>query len=164
MVAELSHDLKTPVATIQATCEVLELKVKKALEEIEKEAKILKTIETKMETEQSDVASETIKEAERSDVASETIKETERSDVASETIKEAERSDVVETIKEAERSNVASESIKEADHSKTYGQDDNKKDTLEKVQKKIDELKGYLEKISYISNKSESKNQLERNV
>ena len=113
MVAELSHDLKTPVATIQATCEVLELKVKKALEEIEKEARILKTIETKMETERSDVASETIKEAE---------------------------------------------------HSKTYGQDDNKKDTLEKVQKKIDELKGYLEKISYISNKSETINQLVGNV
>ena len=125
MVAELSHDLKTPVATIQATCEVLELKVKKALEEIEKEARILKTIETKMETE---------------------------------------RSDVVETIKEAERSDVASETIKEAEHSKTYGQDDNKKDTLEKVQKKIDELKGYLEKISYISNKSETINQLVGNV
>ena len=113
MAAELSHDLKTPVATIQATCEVLELKVKKALEEIEKEAKILKTIETEMETERSDVASET---------------------------------------------------IKEADHSKTYGKDDNKKDTLEKVQKKIDELKGYLEKISYISNKSETINQLVGNV
>ena len=151
MVAELSHDLKTPVATIQATCEVLELKVKKALEEIEKEAKILKTIETKMETERSDVASETIKETERSDVV-ETIKEAERSNVAS------------ETIKEAEKSYVVAETIKEADHSKTYGQDDNKKDTLEKVQKIIDELKGYLEKISYISNKSETINQLVGNV
>ena len=38
MVAELSHDLKTPVATIQATCEVLELKVSKELEEAKKEA------------------------------------------------------------------------------------------------------------------------------
>ena len=32
MVAELSHDLKTPVATIRATCEVLDLKLKKLLE------------------------------------------------------------------------------------------------------------------------------------
>lgn len=37
MVAELSHDLKTPVATIQATCEVLQLQMekKKELAEIE---------------------------------------------------------------------------------------------------------------------------------
>lgn len=72
MVAELSHDLKTPVATIQATCEVLELKVSKALEEAKKEA--------------------------------------------------------------------------------------------DQPQKKIDELNGYLEKISYISNKSETINQLVGNV
>lgn len=72
MVAELSHDLKTPVATIQATCEVLELKVSKELEEAEKEAN--------------------------------------------------------------------------------------------QSQKKIDELNGYLEKISYISNKSETINQLVGNV
>lgn len=32
LVAELSHDLKTPVATIQATCEVLELSCRKKLE------------------------------------------------------------------------------------------------------------------------------------
>ena len=32
MVAELSHDLKTPVATIRATCEVLELKLRKEIE------------------------------------------------------------------------------------------------------------------------------------
>lgn len=72
MVAELSHDLKTPVATIQATCEVLELKVSKELEEAKKEA--------------------------------------------------------------------------------------------DQSQKKIDELNGYLEKISYISNKSETINQLVGNV
>ena len=72
MVAELSHDLKTPVATIQATCEVLELKVSKELEEAKKEANQYK--------------------------------------------------------------------------------------------KKIDELNGYLEKISYISNKSETINQLVGNV
>ncbi|MBQ9278359.1 MAG: HAMP domain-containing histidine kinase [Lachnospiraceae bacterium] len=72
MVAELSHDLKTPVATIQATCEVLELKVSKELEEAKKEAN--------------------------------------------------------------------------------------------QPQKKIDELNGYLEKISYISNKSETINQLVGNV
>ncbi|MBQ9198968.1 MAG: HAMP domain-containing histidine kinase [Lachnospiraceae bacterium] len=72
MVAELSHDLKTPVATIQATCEVLELKVSKELEEAKKEAN--------------------------------------------------------------------------------------------QSQKKIDELNGYLEKISYISNKSETINQLVGNV
>ena len=72
MVAELSHDLKTPVATIQATCEVLELKVSKELEEAKKEA--------------------------------------------------------------------------------------------DQPQKKIDELNGYLEKISYISNKSETINQLVGNV
>lgn len=37
MVAELSHDLKTPIATIQATCEVLQLQMekKKELAEIE---------------------------------------------------------------------------------------------------------------------------------
>ncbi|MCR5203852.1 MAG: HAMP domain-containing histidine kinase [Lachnospiraceae bacterium] len=35
MVAELSHDLKTPVATIRATCEVLELKIKKEIEKTE---------------------------------------------------------------------------------------------------------------------------------
>ena len=39
MVAELSHDLKTPVATIRATCEVLDLKYKK---EIEKTEELLK--------------------------------------------------------------------------------------------------------------------------
>ena len=40
MVAELSHDLKTPVATIQATCEVLEVKQRKRLETLtEEEAK-----------------------------------------------------------------------------------------------------------------------------
>lgn len=72
MVAELSHDLKTPVATIQATCEILELKVSKELEEAKKEA--------------------------------------------------------------------------------------------DQPQKKIDELNGYLEKISYISNKSETINQLVGNV
>ena len=72
MVAELSHDLKTPVATIQATCEVLELKVSKELKEAKKEA--------------------------------------------------------------------------------------------DQPQKKIDELNGYLEKISYISNKSETINQLVGNV
>ncbi len=36
MVAELSHDLKTPVATIKATCEVLDMRYKKELEKLEK--------------------------------------------------------------------------------------------------------------------------------
>ncbi len=40
MVAELSHDLKTPVATIQATCEVMELKLKMELEKAQDEDKI----------------------------------------------------------------------------------------------------------------------------
>ncbi|MBP5160023.1 MAG: HAMP domain-containing histidine kinase [Lachnospiraceae bacterium] len=35
MVAELSHDLKTPVATIKATCEVLEMTYKKKVGEIQ---------------------------------------------------------------------------------------------------------------------------------
>lgn len=35
MVADLSHDIKTPVATIQATCEVLEVKYGRKLQEIE---------------------------------------------------------------------------------------------------------------------------------
>ena len=35
MVAELSHDLKTPVATIRATCEVLDLKYRKEIEKME---------------------------------------------------------------------------------------------------------------------------------
>ena len=37
-VAELSHDLKTPVATIQATCEVLEMKLNRKLNELERDA------------------------------------------------------------------------------------------------------------------------------
>ncbi|MBO7339104.1 MAG: HAMP domain-containing histidine kinase, partial [Lachnospiraceae bacterium] len=37
MVAELSHDLKTPVATIQATCEVMDLKYTMKLEAAERE-------------------------------------------------------------------------------------------------------------------------------
>ncbi len=44
MVAELSHDLKTPVATIRATCEVLDLKYKK---EIEKTEELLKEKDNK---------------------------------------------------------------------------------------------------------------------
>ncbi|MBO6260501.1 MAG: hypothetical protein IKO53_02110 [Lachnospiraceae bacterium] len=36
LVAELSHDLKTPVATIQATCEVLEVQISRKKAEIEK--------------------------------------------------------------------------------------------------------------------------------
>lgn len=36
MVAELSHDLKTPVATIKATCEVLDMRYRKELEKLEK--------------------------------------------------------------------------------------------------------------------------------
>ena len=34
LVAELSHDLKTPVATIQATCEVLEMQIARKKEEV----------------------------------------------------------------------------------------------------------------------------------
>ena len=34
MVADLSHDIKTPVATIQSTCEVLEVKHRRKLEEL----------------------------------------------------------------------------------------------------------------------------------
>lgn len=36
LVAELSHDLKTPVATIQATCEVLEMQISMKKAEVEK--------------------------------------------------------------------------------------------------------------------------------
>ena len=36
LVAELSHDLKTPVATIQATCEVLEMQISRKKAEIER--------------------------------------------------------------------------------------------------------------------------------
>ncbi len=36
LVAELSHDLKTPIATIQATCEVLEMQISRKKAEIEK--------------------------------------------------------------------------------------------------------------------------------
>ena len=39
MVAELSHDLKTPVATIAATCEVLEMKYRKKLQNGSEEEK-----------------------------------------------------------------------------------------------------------------------------
>ncbi len=39
MVAELSHDLKTPIATIQATCEVMNLQLDKKLKLLEEEKK-----------------------------------------------------------------------------------------------------------------------------
>ena len=39
MVAELSHDLKTPVATIRATCEVLDIIYRKNIEKLENELK-----------------------------------------------------------------------------------------------------------------------------
>ena len=39
LVAELSHDLKTPVATIQATCEVLDMTCRKKIDELEKSGK-----------------------------------------------------------------------------------------------------------------------------
>ena len=38
MMAELSHDIKTPVATIQATCEVLEMIYTKKREELQQES------------------------------------------------------------------------------------------------------------------------------
>ena len=41
MVAELSHDLKTPVATIKATCEVMDLKLTMKLENAERELSAL---------------------------------------------------------------------------------------------------------------------------
>ncbi|MBR6403724.1 MAG: HAMP domain-containing histidine kinase [Eubacterium sp.] len=37
LVAELSHDLKTPVATIQATCEVLDMRFQKNRQDLEKQ-------------------------------------------------------------------------------------------------------------------------------
>ena len=46
MVAELSHDLKTPVATIQATCEVLEMKVGRKLSQLREELESLGEDET----------------------------------------------------------------------------------------------------------------------
>ena len=46
MVGELSHDLKTPVATIQATCEVMDLKSRMKLKALERE---LQKIQTRME-------------------------------------------------------------------------------------------------------------------
>ena len=50
MLAELSHDLKTPVATIQATCEVLELQKKKKREKLEQEGTTdLKEIDGELE-------------------------------------------------------------------------------------------------------------------
>ena len=45
MVAELSHDLKTPVATIRATCEVLDLKLKKLLNETKDDDRLKAEIE-----------------------------------------------------------------------------------------------------------------------
>ena len=51
MVAELSHDLKTPVATIQATCEVMDLKLTMKLEKAERElSALLKSDETCQDT------------------------------------------------------------------------------------------------------------------
>ena len=38
LVAELAHDIKTPVATIRATCEVLELKQQRRLEQLKKKS------------------------------------------------------------------------------------------------------------------------------
>lgn len=46
MVGELSHDLKTPVATIRATCEVMDLKSRMKLKALERE---LQKIQTRME-------------------------------------------------------------------------------------------------------------------
>ncbi|MBO4591486.1 MAG: HAMP domain-containing histidine kinase [Eubacterium sp.] len=43
LVAELSHDLKTPVATIQATCEVLDMKCRKNRQDLEKQKKDLQS-------------------------------------------------------------------------------------------------------------------------
>lgn len=51
MVAELSHDLKTPVATIKATCEVMDLKLTMKLEKEERElSTLLKKTEGTLET------------------------------------------------------------------------------------------------------------------
>ena len=49
LVAELSHDLKTPVATIQATCEVLDMKYKKNQITLQKELNEAESNEVKDE-------------------------------------------------------------------------------------------------------------------
>lgn len=49
LVAELSHDLKTPVATIQATCEVLDMKYKKNQITLQKELSEAESNEVKDE-------------------------------------------------------------------------------------------------------------------
>lgn len=62
MVAELSHDLKTPVATIRATCEVLDLKFRSEIEKCENDLTRLKSAASKVSnradsTEAEDIAS-----------------------------------------------------------------------------------------------------------
>ena len=60
MVAELSHDLKTPVATIQATCEVMDLKLTMKLEKAERElSTLLRQRESYLETEGEEASNET---------------------------------------------------------------------------------------------------------
>ena len=60
MVAELSHDLKTPVATIQATCEVMDLKLTMKLEKAERElSALLRQRESCLETEREETSDET---------------------------------------------------------------------------------------------------------
>ena len=50
LVAELAHDIKTPVATIQATCEVMELKAKRGTADAADIVKKVQTITAKTET------------------------------------------------------------------------------------------------------------------
>ena len=49
LVAELSHDIKTPVATIQATCEVMEMKYKDKDPDINEKVAIIKSKATSVE-------------------------------------------------------------------------------------------------------------------
>ncbi|MBR5667222.1 MAG: HAMP domain-containing histidine kinase [Lachnospiraceae bacterium] len=50
LVAELAHDIKTPVATIQATCEVMELKAKRGTADAADIVEKVQTITAKTET------------------------------------------------------------------------------------------------------------------
>lgn len=58
MVAELSHDLKTPVATIRATCEVMDLKLTMKLEKAERELLSLRNTGNSSEGEYGETSSQ----------------------------------------------------------------------------------------------------------
>ena len=109
MVGELSHDLKTPVATIQATCEVMELKCRRKLKKAQAE---LQAMQEELQTTQ-------------------------------------------------EEAQAACEEARDVQKELQLEQE---KDRCRKIEADIKELEENLEKISYITKKADTINQLVGNV